>query len=152
MHKSISQILDTVAQRVIATAGDLIALTVEAASVAQQAEQLARLEDLARQCESDGKPEIAAVLRGHAQQLVVANKSNTNTAAGHGSLPSFGFLGGRLTNSGEPTSSDFDDRPVTRRRRRVANSHDLLAALVSESSNDATSTLTSTPANSTDKP
>ncbi len=149
MHKTISQILDTVAQRVIATAGDLIALTVEAASVAQQAEQLARLEDLARQSESDGKPEIAAVLRGHAQQLVEASKTNTTTAAGHGSMPSFGFLGGR-TNSGEPTSTEVDDRPATRRRRRVANSLDLLAALATESGNDATSTLTSTPANSTD--
>ena len=122
MLKPIQQILDAVAQRLIATVSGLIATTVEAITAAQQAEQYGRLEELARQFEADGKTEIAAVLRSRAQQLLAECQSRPTTTDALSALNEFGLTASgraasRQPNVAEPTTSS---RAGAKGRRRFS--------------------------------
>lgn len=70
MNKPVAEFLEAIAQRLIGVVSELVVSTVEATTAAQQAEQHARLEDLARSLESDNKGDIAALLRAHTKQLL----------------------------------------------------------------------------------
>lgn len=126
MNKPISEILDAVAQQIIATVGELVTRTITATSAAQQAEQQARLDDLAQQLESEGKTEIAAVLRNRTQQLVRESRTNIVPGSGLGLVTDFG-----RPNAGHPfptANADSVDLIPKKRRRRTASEFDLLAS------------------------
>ena len=70
MNKLMGVFLDRLAERVTTLLAGLIGSRIEAFHSAAQADQQSQLEDLARQYEADGKPEIAATLRARSQRLV----------------------------------------------------------------------------------
>jgi hypothetical protein len=69
MSKLISALLDQLAERLTALVAGAVSSRVCGLQAVVQAEQQSELEDLARQYETDGKPEIAATLRQRAARL-----------------------------------------------------------------------------------
>ncbi len=143
MNKPISEILDAVAQQVIATVGELVTRTIAATSAAQQAEQQARLDDLAQQLETEGKTEIAAVLRSRAQQLVRESRTNATLGSGLGFSTEFG-----RPNAGHPfptANTDSVDFIPKKRRRRSASEIALLSSTPTGPVEESAAPLTNNP-------
>jgi hypothetical protein len=69
MNSLIKLFLDKLSERIFSLIGSGIGSAASAYHAIQQAEQQSRLEDLARDYESDGKPELAAQLRRQAASL-----------------------------------------------------------------------------------
>ena len=69
MNKQALGFLDRLAERFAAVVAGLVSSRVEGMTAVAQAEQQSQLEDLARQYESEGKPEIAESLRNRAARL-----------------------------------------------------------------------------------
>lgn len=70
MNKLMGLFLDRLTERLTALLAGLIGSRMEAFHSVAQADQQSQLEDLARQYEADGKPEIAGTLRQRAARLV----------------------------------------------------------------------------------
>lgn len=69
MNSLIKLFLDKLSERIFSLIGSSIGTAASTYHAIQQAEQQSALEDLARQYESDGKPELAAKLREQAAVL-----------------------------------------------------------------------------------
>ena len=73
MNKHALGFLDRLAERFAAIVAGLVSSRVEGMTAVAQAEQQSQLEDLARQYEAEGKPEIAESLRNRAARLTSSN-------------------------------------------------------------------------------
>ena len=73
MNKHALGFLDRLAERFAAIVAGLVSSRVEGMTAVVQAEQQSELEDLARQYEAEGKPEIAESLRYRAARLTSSN-------------------------------------------------------------------------------
>ncbi|MBL8826766.1 MAG: hypothetical protein JNM18_07245 [Planctomycetaceae bacterium] len=73
MNKLMEVFLDRLTERLMTLLAGLIGSRMEAFHSAAQADQQSQLEDLARQYEASGKPEIATTLRERAARLVSTN-------------------------------------------------------------------------------
>ena len=144
MLKPMQQILDSVAQRLITTVAGLIATTVEAIAAGQQAEQYARLEELARQFEADGKTDIAAALRHRSQQLLAECQSRPATSDVLAALNDHGLTSSDRTSgdTANATTTTTASRSGAKGRRRVAMGFDLLATTPTDDVTESTPTLT----------
>lgn len=69
MNRIVSAFLDRLTERFTAIIASVISSRVEALQAATQAEQQSQLEELARQYETSGMPEVAATLRKRIQRL-----------------------------------------------------------------------------------
>ena len=69
MNRIVALFMDRLTERFTAIVAAMISSRVESLQASTQAEQQSQLEDLARQYEADGKPEIANTLRGRAERL-----------------------------------------------------------------------------------
>jgi hypothetical protein len=65
--------LDRLTERMAALLAGLVSTRIESFHAEAQADQQSRLEDLARKYESDGKTEVAAILRQRSAQLTSTN-------------------------------------------------------------------------------
>lgn len=73
MNKQALGFLDRLAERFAAVIAGMVSSRVEGMTAVAQAEQQSQLEDLARQYEAEGKPEIAESLRNRAARLTSCN-------------------------------------------------------------------------------
>lgn len=136
MDNPISAILENAAQQIVVTVSDVMVQTVAAVTIAQQVEQITRLEQSAQQLESEGKTEIAAVLRARVAQLSALTPSPNQTSFNsHSWTSAVNAIAGRQPS--DACASDMDDRP-NRRRRRTAQRSPLLATLELDTAPDTT--------------
>lgn len=75
MNKLFALFLDRLAERIVTLAAGLVSSRVEGLQAAAQADQQSQLEELARQYDAEGKPEIAATVRQRAARLTSADLS-----------------------------------------------------------------------------
>ena len=73
MNRLFTTFLDRLAERMTALVAGLVSSRVTVLHAETQAEQQSQLEDLARQYEADGKPEIALTLRKRSTRLASAD-------------------------------------------------------------------------------
>lgn len=73
MNRMLSGFLDRLTERLTAVIAGVVSSKVESIRAVAQADQQAQLEDLARQYETDGKHDVARILRDRAQALTSVN-------------------------------------------------------------------------------
>jgi len=83
MNKVLANFLERLVERMTALVAGLVSSSVAEMHAEAQALQQSRLEDLARQYEADGKPEIALTLRKRSTRLASADLAGEGTEVVH---------------------------------------------------------------------
>ena len=127
MHKYIQVFFDRLAQRLVVIASRLVASSVDSLHAALQASEQSRLEDLARQYESEGKHEIAVTLQNRIRNLTnesPADEAMTTIKSFFVDNESFASLYDASTDDADVPPAPWqlglpdDQKPVTKKLQR----------------------------------